>query len=199
MQLTWGGNTRERHTGLQTMLAGGGQPGSIYDKTSESIRSNACRYNDGLLAIEMNNVVTIGIEAFDGCISLSAVSFPKCERVDLFAFQSCYALTAVDFPACSYMGQATFESCFALAVARFPVCTAIGINAFEGCRNLVSLYLTSVSRVTTLGRNAFYSTPIAGYSASAGRYGSVFVPSSLYSQFIVATNWTSISSRIVAV
>jgi hypothetical protein len=46
----------------------------------------------------------------------------------------------------------------------------------------------------------FYSTPIGGRTTSTGGvYGSVFVPSSLYSSFITATNWTSISARIVSV
>jgi len=64
---------------------------------------------------------------------------------------------------------------------------------------LVSLYITSVTRVPTLGAGAFSSTPIGGYSAKAGRYGSVYVPSSLVNSFKTATNWAAVSSRIVGV
>jgi hypothetical protein len=53
--------------------------------------------------------------------------------------------------------------------------------------------------VPTLSTNVFDSTPIGGYSTSAGQYGSVYVPASLYNDFIVAENWSSISSRIVSV
>lgn len=81
-----------------------------------------------------------------------------------------------------------------------PACTSVRDNAFIYCYNLVSLYLTGVSMVPTLGgTSVFTSTPIGGYSASAGQYGSVYVPASLYDSFLVATNWSSIASRIVSV
>jgi len=56
-----------------------------------------------------------------------------------------------------------------------------------------------VSSVPTLGLSAFASTPIGGYSDSAGQYGSVYVPASLYSSFLTANNWSLISSRIASV
>ena len=49
-----------------------------------------------------------------------------------------------------------------------------------------------------LNSSAFYSTPIGGYSAEAGTYGSIYVPSSLVASYKAATNWTYFSSRIVA-
>jgi len=67
---------------------------------------------------------------------------------------------------------------------------------------LISLYLTSVSKVTTLTGGAssvFYSTPIGGYSAIAGQYGSVYVPQSLLTSFRTSSTWSTISSRIVGV
>ena len=75
----------------------------------------------------------------------------------------------------------------------------ISSNAFIYCRNLIELRLDNVSSIPTLGISAFTSTPIGGYSASAGQYGSVFVPSSLYESFLTAPNWSSIASRIVSV
>jgi hypothetical protein len=69
--------------------------------------------------------------------------------------------------------------------------------AFSGCVRLISLYLTSVSRVPTLGTSVFTSTPIGGYTTDAGQYGSVYVPMSLVDAFKTATNWSFISARIV--
>ena len=66
------------------------------------------------------------------------------------------------------------------------------------CYNLISLNLAEVSSVPTLGTGAFTSTPIGGYSTSAGQYGSVYVPSSLYNDFLIAPNWSNISSRILS-
>lgn len=56
---------------------------------------------------------------------------------------------------------------------------------------------TSVTRLAI--SNALNSTPIAGYSTITGQYGSIYVPSSLYSAYIISTNWTYYSSRFVSV
>ena len=54
--------------------------------------------------------------------------------------------------------------------------------------------------VASLARsNAFSSTPIAGYSASTGQVGSIYVPASLLASYQAATNWTYFSSRFVGV
>jgi hypothetical protein len=47
--------------------------------------------------------------------------------------------------------------------------------------------------------NAFSSTPIGGYSTSAGTYGSIYVPTSLLTSYKNATNWTYFSSRFVGI
>jgi hypothetical protein len=64
---------------------------------------------------------------------------------------------------------------------------------------LTELYLTDVSSVPNLKTSVFINTPINGYSATAGQYGSVYVPASLYESFLTANHWSSIASRIVSV
>ena len=137
--------------------------------------------------------------AFYGCSSLTSVSLPSCTSVGGDAFCGCYSLTSVNLPVCTTVGGYAFQNCSSLTSLSLPVCSNVSSNVFMGCFNLVSLYLTNVSSVPFLGTNAFYSTPIGGYSASAGQYGSVYVPASLYDSFLTATNWSSIASRIVSV
>ena len=108
-------------------------------------------------------------------------------------------LTEVSLTACVVIESSAFEYCPTLTTAAFPVCKSIYSSAFAYDYNLVDFYLDQVSSVTTLGTGVFYSTPIGGYSESTGRYGSVFVPSSLYTAFRTATNWVSISARLVSV
>ena len=80
------------------------------------------------------------------------------------------------------------------------MCSIINDLAFTSCYNLISLNLTNVSSVPILsGTSVFNSTPIGGYSASAGQFGSIYVPASLYNDFLVAENWSNVSSRIVSV
>lgn len=137
--------------------------------------------------------------AFYGCTSLQTIYFPICSRIASNAFSSCRRLTSINFPEVLLIESNAFRSCSSLTTASFPICNNISNNAFSGCYNLISLYLNSVSSVPSLGTSVFNSTPIGGYSTSAGQYGSVYVPASLYSSFLTATNWSSISARIVSI
>jgi hypothetical protein len=86
-----------------------------------------------------------------------------------------------------------------LTTISFPACTTIGTWAFRGCRMLVELHLMGSSVAELLTSEAFNSTPIGGYSASAGQYGTIYVPASLLTSYQTATNWTYFSSRFVGV
>lgn len=164
-----------------------------------SISNSAFASCPSLTTIYFPNCITISSCAFSGCRQLSTANFSNCTAIGSSAFSGCYSLLTADFSKCEVIGDYAFRYCSSLTTASFPKCTSIGINVFQQCYSLISLYLNSVSTVTTLGGNAFASTPIGGYSTSAGRYGSVFVPSSLYNSFITATNWAAISARIVSV
>jgi hypothetical protein len=85
-------------------------------------------------------------------------------------------------------------------MASFPSASWLYTSAFQGCVNLVSLYLPGSSVcVLQSVQMTFSSTPIGGYSAVAGQFGSVFVPESLFSAYVNAAGWKTISSRIVSV
>lgn len=164
-----------------------------------NIESYAFQYCSSLTSVSFPNCTSIGDYAFFSCCCLTTVSFPNCSNVGGAAFQSCYSLTAISFPNCTNVGTNAFQYCSSLTTISLPNCSNISNYAFRYCYNLLSLYLNNVSSVTSLGRSAFQSTPIGGYTTSTGGiYGSVFVPSSLYNSFITATNWTSISARIVS-
>lgn len=97
------------------------------------------------------------------------------------------------------IGTYAFYNCFSLTTASFPAATSIGNSAFYNCYSLKSLYLTGSSLCKLSNPNAFTSTPIGGYSTSAGTYGSIYVPASLLTSYQTATNWTYFSSRFVGV
>lgn len=164
----------------------------------------------------------IGTGAFRSCAALSTVSFPAAQSIGTSAFQSCTALTDANFPeatfvaarafaSCTSLATAvfpklqsvvtqTFQGCTALSLASFPEATEIGSVAFVNCFNLVSLYLLGSSFCSLTSKTAFNSTPIGGYSASAGQFGSIYVPASLYSLYTATgQNWYSFSSRFVSV
>lgn len=163
------------------------------------IGSYAFYYCSSLTQIDCLNCVKIDREAFVACINLTRVNFPNCTSISYDAFWSCYSLTSINFPKCARIENYTFEYCTNLRQASFPKCTYINNNAFQGCYNLVSFNLSGISSVPYLSTNVFKSTPIGGYSTSAGQYGSIYVPASLYSSFLTTTNWSDYASRIVSI
>ena len=138
--------------------------------------------------------------AFGGCTALTSAAFPLCMAIGMSAFGNCSALVNVSFPACTSVGSGAFYNCSALVCVDLPVCTTISYSAFIGCRKLTSLILTASSLCTLGLSNAFNSTPIAGYTAyTNGVYGSIYVPASLYSAYISASNWSYFFSRFVSI
>jgi hypothetical protein len=146
-----------------------------------------------------DRVTYIGSSAFTYCSRLTTVSFPVATTIGYSAFGYCSRLTTVSFPVATTISDYAFTSCSGLITASFPAATSIGGSAFNRCYNLKSLYLTGSSLCKLSNSNAFASTPIGGYSTSAGTYGSIYVPASLLASYKASTNWTYFSSRFVGV
>ena len=149
----------------------------------------------------------VSINAYDifaYCSKLSVVDMPKLTTFEgTSTFAACSSLLSITFPNWEYTNPTgyAFNSCNALSIVSFPKTSKLSGNyMFSRCYNLISIFLLG-SSVCALGNtiaSMFYSTPISNYSASAHRWGSVFVPASLLAQYKAATNWTTISSKIFA-
>ena len=135
--------------------------------------------------------------------SLSEFYAPVCSTMSYGAFSCTETLQRVHFGALTTLQSSTFASCTSLAYARFDALTTIGAstnateNPFYRCYNLISLYLLGSEICSLSGSYAFISTPIRGYSTSAGCYGSIYVRASLVDSYKSKTNWTYFSSRFV--
>ena len=155
-----------------------------------------------LTSINCSSCTSIGTSAFAYCSNLTIASFPACTSIGNYAFNWCTSLATIYFPSCTTISTNAFYSCRVLTEASFSACGLICSSAFQYCYHLISLNLTGVSSVPTLSStNAFQSTPLYNYSTSAGQWGSIYVPSSLYASFQTATNWSnaSIKARLVSV
>ena len=172
---------------------------SISFPNATTIGSSAFYWCDTLTTADFPKVATIGNDAFYHCSSLTSISFPAVATIGNNAFYYCSALTAASFSKATAIKGYAFNYCFALTTASFPQATTISNYAFRSCYNLKSLYLTGSSLCTLANSAAFTSTPIGGYSASAGTYGSIYVPTSLVEAYKKATNWTYFSSRFVGI
>lgn len=163
--------------------------------------SDSAFYNCRILStVIFPSCSLISWTAFGGCPSLRTISFPACKIIGIAAFGNCLSLSNMSFPVCSTISTSAFNNCTFLPTASFPACVTIHSQAFSKCYRLVSLYLLGSSIVSLLNSNAFYSTPIGGYTgATSGAYGSIYVPSSLLASYKTATNWTYFSDRFVGI
>ena len=109
------------------------------------------------------------------------------------------SFTEVSDDTVTNIGKHAFGGCTNLATVSFSAATNIGMNTFSNCFNLKSLYLTGSTLCNLANSKVFYSTPIGGYSISAGTYGSIYVPASLLTSYQTATNWVYFSSRMVGI
>lgn len=139
------------------------------------------------------------INAFAGCTSLVSISLSNLTSLGTNTFYNCQRLKDVSFPAVQNVEQQCFNACSSLQTISLPNVNKIGSSAFRSCVRLTELHLEEVTSVPTLYPYAFSSTPIGGYSATAGQDGSIFVPASLYASFQAANNWSSVASRMVSV
>ena len=153
-----------------------------------------------LTDMSCSNATTISSYAFQSCSALITISFPSVETIGSEAFKGCSALTTTSFPNVTFIGTSAFQYCYSLTTLSFPKVRNIDSYAFRSCYNLLSLYLLGSSIPLLTSTNAFSSTPMSYYTTSTGGvYGSIFVPSSLYSSYLTATNWSRFSNRFVSV
>lgn len=171
--------------------------------SATSIYNGAFNYCISLESVNFPEVLYIASAAFNNCSQLSTAIFPKAVTVGNInyggAFMYCSNLKLISFPLAETIGASAFAYCSELTSASFLSLTRICSQAFQGCRRLLSLYLLGSSICNLNSVNAFSSTPIANYTTSTGGVrGSIFVPVSLYSSYISATNWATYSARFVS-
>lgn len=165
----------------------------------ETINANAFAYCYSISTASFPNCKTVAMSGFAQCYSLTSLNLPACTNIGNYAFSMCRTLPAIDLPACTSIGTAAFAQCSVLTTVSLPAATIINNNAFSKCYNLKSLYLMGSSLCKLSNSNAFLSTPIGGYSVSAGVFGTIYVPASLLTAYQTATNWTYFSSRMVGI
>lgn len=164
------------------------------------VRSHAFLYCSLLTSVNLPQVTSIGDYAFRNCGDLTSIDLPLATTIGNSAFYSCKSLTSIDLPQATTIGSNAFCYCHSLASINLPQVTTIGSAAFRYCSILLSLYLLGSSVPTLSSIDAFNFTPISGNTAlTSGVYGSIYVPASLYNDYLIASNWSVYSSRIVSV
>ena len=103
-----------------------------------------------------DGVTSIGVSAFNNCISLTSVTIPGgVTSIASAAFYNCGALTSVTIPSSvTSIESYAFFNCTSLTSVTIPSSvTSIGVSAFKNCSSLTSV--TIPSGVTSIGMGAF--------------------------------------------
>ena len=169
-----------------------------------TINASAFAYCSALTSISLPSLISVNSPPFTGCSNLQSIYLSALSSLSVSLFGNLSNLVTISVPNLQYISAYMgFGSCINLSTISFPKLTTLSGNyVFSKCYNLLSIYLmaSTMCELRQAATNIFPSTPIMGYTASTGGvYGSIYVPSSLYSQYIVATNWVSISSRFVSI
>lgn len=155
-----------------------------------------------LASINMPEVKSIDGSAFYNCSALTSLYLPKLTSISTEVFIGCVSLETFTAPLVSYIGQSAFRGCSKLQSVSFPLISSIPASTFYGCSNLLSVYLMSGSVVSLANVSVFTGTPISSpiinNDTNTATFGSIYVPSSLYSSYLTAANWSTYSSRIVS-
>ena len=166
------------------------------------------------------NSVYIEQSAFYNCITLSSVVIYSCSRIRGYVFNSCSSLEYVSITGNLSIEARAFNNCPALKIVSLysitsiaastfyncPALETVYINNFTGslgavfvsCTSLKELMLLAPSVISLYNINAFSKTPI-GDSSYLGYFGSIYVPSSLYSNYTTSNNWSNYWDRFVSI
>jgi hypothetical protein len=104
-----------------------------------------------------NSVISIGNNAFDGCIGLTSVTIPNfVTSIGNNAFNSCAGLTSIIIPtSVTSIGEMAFGSCQGLISVTIPnSITSIESDVFYNCIGLTSVTISN--SVTYIGSHAFF-------------------------------------------
>jgi len=102
------------------------------------------------------SVDSIGNNAFNGCLSLTAITIASSvTSIGNYAFSSCLGLAAIAIPSSvTAIGNGAFFACANLKSIPIPSSlTALGSYVFANCTTLVSI--TIPSSITSIGNEAF--------------------------------------------
>ena len=141
-----------------------------------------------------DSLIEIGGYVFSNCYALKSINIPNSvTSIVNEAFSCCYSLESVKLPdSLTEIGSRAFSRCYSLESVNIPnSVTDIKTYAFEYCYRIIYYDFTNHTTVPTMpATTAFIYNP---------EDFEIRVPAALYDEWIVATNWTTYASNIVAV
>ena len=142
-----------------------------------SVEASAFLNNTAITSVVLpDSITSIGENAFNGCESLTSVTFGKNSQLSSIgpgAFNYCYSLESITIPeSVTNIGSDAFIYCYGLRSVTFgenSQLTSIGDGAFYNCTNLVNVSLPD--SLTSISFNTFYGcTNLQTYDDGTASY-----------------------------
>ena len=125
-------------------------PDGIYTSgdTTYTITSMVPMGGTSIETVKMPKTVTsLPDRCFNGCKSLTTVSFPGIKTIGKYAFQNCSALTGISIPEGATVGEKAFQNCTGLTgELTIPKGTYNNL-IFDGCTNVKELVIYTGSKI----------------------------------------------------
>ena len=163
-----------------------------------------------------SSATTIESNSFYNCISLKSINTDNITTsIKNSAFQNCYSLQSINIPnGVTSIGSYTFSGCSSLQSITLPSSiTSIGNYVFSGCYNIRYAKINTIANISRGAYNFYYLDKInttydfsevtaiptlsgTGSLNSSSYITAIIVPDALYDDWIVATNWATLASKI---
>lgn len=121
-------------------VTGWGTPATLPERTFLN-----CTALQGVLL--PNDVQVIGVNAFYGCASLTAVNLSQVTRIEQGAFRGCTSLEALTLDNVAAIGLEAFFGCASLQALELPKCTKFANYIVTGCSGLTRIEVTAAGNI----------------------------------------------------
>lgn len=145
-------------------------------------------------AYSNDRITTVGVCAFLGCQTLTAIDLPNVTQVKRNAFETCTSLQTINLPKVTALDRDVFYNS-AIPQANFPLVTTIGNNCFRMAKNLTS---ANLPLVTDLPADSFRQSAIqtADFSAVTNINRTAFTDCTSLETIIIRTPSVCVISDI---
>lgn len=171
----------------------------LIDNTCTSVGNYAFYGRADIQTIVLENVTSVGKEAFKSCIGLVSLSLPKVSYFPA-TMEGCTSLKNFDLPLLhSLNSQYFFKGCSELERLDLPCCTHMGCGktysayTFDGCSKLTTLILRSQTMCTLDNTSIFYGSTLLT------KTGYVYVPAALVDTYKADEFWSTVADQIRAI
>lgn len=148
-----GGGSNAADIAIANMMAG--QPYELISNAATEVADNTFAHDWLITKVNLPNVTSVGLYAFNECTNMSEVNLPKATNIGRYAFYQCESLQEINAPNVTEIGENAFESDANLVYVNFPKAKYLRQAAFKNSM----LEKADFGNLEVIAKECFYSSP----------------------------------------